>query len=301
LVAVVIAGVAATSAEAGMRVIEVTPTERFEAQKPQPPQRKRHRKPRPAKPAEQQSASLAVTPPAPVSELPGLQPVETAAEPAARSEAMLRQAIAAEEANRLSRLQIWLGAAGATLLLGTLLAFGFMTRAAKRSADVAERALTDLEGPHLYLSADSGYSDGRMGTTPSDPSVFFAFKNFGRTPAVLTKLKASLIFAPELPASLPTNFTTETEGRYVIGEGETTFDVLKSRFSSRIALDALSSDQQKSLENTPSPVLFVGQAEYESVFGDLYVFAWAYRPINGRGFTAAGGKAFNYRMKVARA
>jgi hypothetical protein len=290
-----------------MRVIEVAPVETAKPQKAQPQQRKGQRKPRRARPAEQRNearpvaASTSTTTPASLDAPPGLQQGAGTAAQSPPNEAQLRQAIAAEEANRLSRLQMWLGAGGGTLLLGTLFILGRMTLAATRSADVAERALTDLEGPHLYLSADSGYTDGRMATTQSDPTVIFAFKNFGRTPAVLTKLKASLIIAPDLPAAPPPRFMAETEGRYVIGPGETTFDVMKARFSTHIALEDLSPEQSRSLEQTPSPVLFIGQAEYESVFGDTYVFAWAYRPINGRGFTAAGGKALNYRTKVPRA
>jgi hypothetical protein len=306
LIVFCLAVLAPTVEAARMRVITV-PEEIAQPEKPPKARTQRSRQTQKPRPARQQrtepppaAAPSPASSPAPASEPPGVQRGASAAQQSALSEAQLRQATAAEEANRLSRLQMWLGAAGAVLLLATLIYSTRMTWAAKRSADVAERALTDLEGPHLYLSADSGYSDGRMATMHGDPSVFFAFKNYGRTPAVLTKLKASLLYKPEMPLTPPSDFAMEKEGRFVIGEGETTFDVMKERFCSRIPLESLSEAQQKTLEQHPSPVLFCGLAEYESVFGDRYVFAWGYRPINGRGFAPAGGKAFNYRIKLPR-
>jgi hypothetical protein len=300
LIALSIVAFTATSADAGMRVIEVLPEQKVEPHKPKVGkhrrgQRQKFRRARqtPSSAVQQVAAETPSTPTTP--------PAAPASQPPAENDAAIRQAIAAEEANRLSRFQMGLGAIGAFLLLATLVYSGRAASAAKRAADIAERALTDLEGPHLHLSADSGYSNGRMTSTETDPSVYFVFKNYGRTPAILTQLKAALVLSSETPSTPPSTFTTERAGRYVVGEGETTFDVMKERFSSRISLEDLTAEQRENLRLQPGSVLFYGHAIYESVFGDQYAFGWGFRPISGGGFIPAGGSAYNYRRKVPRA
>src|SRR5262249_15636980 len=149
--------------EAGMRVIEVQPEQKIAPQKP-----KKH-KPRPVPathatndggPAVEQRREIANAA-APAESKP-VEPPATHGAQRAQTDAAVRRAARAEQANSLSRYQIWLGATGAILLLGTLAFSVRATSVARRSADVAERALTELEGPHLNLTADSGYSDGRM-------------------------------------------------------------------------------------------------------------------------------------------
>jgi len=79
-----------------------------------------------------------------------------------------------------------------------------LATAAKKQADIAERSLSGLERPYVFLE---DLTISRQNPLPTLPMVSGVFKNYGRSPAIITAYSwkntiAGMNFRPELANAL---------------------------------------------------------------------------------------------------
>lgn len=81
----------------------------------------------------------------------------------------------------------------AWLLYGTLNATKMAALAAKKSAEVAEKSVNNIERPYVLLESLTpkieNYMDGTAQTPPAQPHAVLTFKNYGRSPAIVTEVR----------------------------------------------------------------------------------------------------------------
>lgn len=205
-----------------------------------------------------------------------------------------RMAKAAEDAVWWSRLQTWLGGIGFIAVIGTLIFSGIAAKAASRSASAAERALTDLERPFVYVEiTNNGFSvlaDGRL--EPAGKLIFQCV-NLGRTPADLHDLRDEIveidkgnwpdpIIPTQEPRSLPPGTVSAADKPYV-------FNIdLVHRIGpvtrGRVGLDI--------------NFFLMGYVRYADVFGHKHLtgFCAIYDPVSW-GFVLRGDDRYNYSRK----
>jgi hypothetical protein len=150
--------------------------------------------------------------------------------------------------------------------------------AAKRSANAAGRSLVDLERPHLFLAVRENnfaeFLSEAAETVHLDrvepPTVACCFKNFGKTPAVLSSL--TICYWPF--ASAPEEAEAQPVGlpdRYVIGVDEST-----ETYRCTIPREWLTTDNLSHLRQPGGTRFwFFGKVAYTGPFSDtLYEEEW---------------------------
>jgi hypothetical protein len=94
--------------------------------------------------------------------------------------------------------------------------------AAKKSADVAEKSVNNLERPYLLVESVAPMIKEHMGETPASsapPSATLSLKNYGRSPALVSELRASLEMT-QANQSVPFIRVSPPGNIIVIGPGE---------------------------------------------------------------------------------
>lgn len=146
--------------------------------------------------------------------------------------------------------------------------------AAKKSADVGERALTHLERPYLFLTYErpdfSSVGDGAMSFR-----VRFKFKNYGRTPAIIRHVCADVGRFERLPETLTYDAADSIfEMReMVVGPTDETEEFRRKIF-------ALERDEANAVQAGKSFICLYGTLSYDDVFETRHgsEFCWIYDP-----------------------
>ncbi|TPI37611.1 hypothetical protein FJW07_17725 [Mesorhizobium sp. B3-1-9] len=176
---------------------------------------------------------------------------------------------------------------------------------AKRSADIAERALLDIERPHLFITATKPlvpikheWADLPDNQRPT-PEAAYSIKNFGRTPAIINEIRASLRLCvlPPTPHYHPGEINNIER---VIGPddafnpvafdrgGLITNKILKELFLSEIHIQG----------REPFHMYLYGEITYTSVYGITDQIGFIYRySTHGQMFHLENIPAYTFRRR----
>ncbi|MGA9851919.1 MAG: hypothetical protein WBR15_03215 [Gammaproteobacteria bacterium] len=137
--------------------------------------------------------------------------------------------------------------------------------AAKKSAD----ALPRIERPYIFVDGDKHTLSGNMRYTE------LVFKNYGKTPAIITRIQTRLVRKVEGEPNKP--------------------DYLSTPISVNIVIESTSGWAHR---EQPSQYLdirwYYGCAEYKDIFGDIHKTWFGFNAIPGHGNNSQfGGDEFN--------
>jgi hypothetical protein len=170
-------------------------------------------------------------------------------------------------------LLVIVGGANCFLIFWTLKATQTAADAAKKSADVAERALVDLEGPYLYPNIlPNSIQDSFKAFTwyeksphTAQPSISFTLKNYGRTLALPQSLIATLFFGgPDDVFKEEAGWSHET----LLGPGESSQPI------ERQMLKPIGMEEYKSIIEEKTRIFLRGSVVFYDVFGNEYMQAF---------------------------
>lgn len=190
--------------------------------------------------------------------------------------AELRAAVASEVAADFAGQQLWLNIFGLLGLFATVVYAGAAWREARRSADVAEKALFGLERPFLVLRIVE--SDIKIEKKTSRyGAVKYQLVNFGRTPAILTRRYFRMTFIEPKPIDPDRVAGTKVAFGIVIGAGgeSPTYEVSKAA-----PLNALLEPHKTGSRERREPYL-IGFVRYRDLMGSEYVTGFCLEYENG--------------------
>ena len=203
--------------------------------------------------------------------------------------------------------RLFLATAGLVFATSGLVVVGFRQirdakeaiAAAVKSANVAERALTELERPFVY----GGVSEPGLRVVPSSHKrgselgrgvLELSIYNFGRTPAILTRIEYAICPAPHgdiCPAMAPS----------VVGGRELpvgTVCVSGDPFVEGQNLRWEFFDEEDDVIASKQSVWITGFVRYDDIFGAHYItgFTQVFDTVSNR-FVRRGGQHYNYTRK----
>ena len=181
--------------------------------------------------------------------------------------------------------------------------------AAKRSAEVAESALTVLERPYVVIDMHA--------TEPSLPwflsydvphpglPLHFQFSNHGRTPAILSEYCAQFLVFP--PAQFPTPIDpisvrgSRLPGGIVVGAGDQLGQELPicAALLDQCANSVEQIEMIKNVSRGMSTVYFQGHLTYSDFFDNRHICGFCYAFMGSR-WKIFGGREFNYSREDLR-
>jgi hypothetical protein len=179
--------------------------------------------------------------------------------------------------------------------------------AAARAAEIAERALVDLERPFVYcsiskpgISVDFGVSQGHG--KPVKWNVEFgvtelAIKNFGRTPAQVTRFYATMKIASN--PGICEAIDPFKEGGKELPVGTICFE--NADFRDTLDLrDFFRTDNinKEAIGAQTSAVWVVGYVRYDDIFGHHHINGFALTfDMESKSFVRRGDAKYNYEKK----
>jgi hypothetical protein len=181
--------------------------------------------------------------------------------------------------------QIWIVyRAQAKIMSGQLEAARDAASAAKIQAETAAQTISHLERPHIYLIIEHNFQEStrriinRMysATWPYRvelvPTVSFKLKNYGKTPAILTQIRAHVIEDGDVPAIEGSFSLMGLGAQFVIADGETSH-VLQAGLGGEYRLNE---DDLNRLQNGDSFWWFYGAVRYDDILGweHIHHFCW---------------------------
>jgi len=208
--------------------------------------------------------------------------------------AQWKAADAAKESADWARQSYWL------ILAGTVI--GFMTFCAaiaaaiyagqaavhtRRSADIAEKALLDIERPHIFVekikalrNINESWLDIPEGKFPFF-EVTYDTLNYGRTPAIITEIKAGIRFGslPAVPHWHPGEITGTMEVVIAPSNKRTATAFYRGNITRPMVAELLFSNTYIP-GREPTRIYFYGTIKYRSVHGaeDEIGFIFRYLP-----------------------
>jgi hypothetical protein len=201
-------------------------------------------------------------------------------------------------------LLVIVGGANCFLIFWTLKATQTAADAAKKSADVAERALVELEGPFLYpvaITNDIRDSFRRFilndnpatPHNPAEPIIKFAVKNYGRTPALPQSVIANLF------SGMPddTSFTEKAEQMGFTNEVLLASDTTSGTVFECKIIKGIDKAEYDKITGGVARIFLRGTIVFYDIFGNEYMqpFCWAWDPKTDR--FAAWGLPRNKRIR----
>ena len=201
--------------------------------------------------------------------------------------------------------QFWASVAGIVFIVGTLWFTKRAADAALKAADVAERALVDLERPHVFVRftnpgmevreinrpLSEGGDEVILASRYSGP-LTIEFVNFGRTPAILTELfdvydptsgKAAMPYAldPETQRGKPLPFGSVSAN----GDPHVISKNTSQAFGGRLL---------KPSDLIDNRFFCLGLLRYRDIMGGEYILGYcAYYDWEAGRFITEGGDAYN--------
>jgi hypothetical protein len=171
-----------------------------------------------------------------------------------------------------------------------------LAAATQRSADVAERALTELECPFVYAEVTQPGlafipSAHQLGSELQRSSLELSLLNFGRTPANLTRLEYQITTTPH--GDIASSIDLRQVGGRELPIGTVSADEHPFTETTNLRLEFF--EEEQDLVDGRRSVWFVGFVRYDDIFGNHHVtgFAKVFDRIGGR-FVTRGGDAYNY-------
>ena len=169
--------------------------------------------------------------------------------------------------------------------------------AAMKSAKAAETALVGIDRPYIFLSKPVLFLFARERCRY--PHAEYYIRNFGRTPAIITKRIYGLKFVENIPDIPPyeeaaqiDDFTAVEAGGEILGEAAQANRILDDSEIVLVRSNVLRS-------------LLFGRIDYEDTFGNKYEMGFGYvrQPYDGRYASnevlgACGGPTYNYHRKI---
>ena len=185
------------------------------------------------------------------------------------------------------------------LLVGflQLIVFGWQGYFLRRTVQVTERSQTVLEGPFIFpviISTDIVdrfhplmlYGETTSGS--ASPTVAFAFKNYGRTPAILRSVAFEVGHWTAMPERPRVDFLARPTASYVLPTDETT-DTFERTIPAPIDNEAF-----RSISKSESFIFFFGEVVYVDIFENGCTMHFGLRwDYGGRRFVPLGEK-YNY-------
>lgn len=156
--------------------------------------------------------------------------------------------------------------------------------AAQKAADVAESSLRDIERPYVFfLPLD--YTLGDIGDVQHDaiailggrhePSIRFNLKNYGKTPALLTRIECEIFYANEPPnESLRRSITLPQNSILAAGDSSEALEFIAEKLNEETAAGVRSGTIH---------FFFRGEITYNDVFGVVHrtFFTWYTDTLGG--------------------
>jgi hypothetical protein len=222
-------------------------------------------------------------------------------ENAAEHRAAVREQQLVDLTSDLADYTLYLFIATAILALATagLVIVGFcqlrdskhIIRAANQSASVAERALTDLERPHVFFKRvyDSGLVIQANGAGRQKGHLRLAFVNRGRSVAVLLAIRHNLRAFPNGQMPPPANPAADA------GDTLPTGVVIAADNAYVFPIDPLTSVSVEDLKLGTSVLWLWGFLRYASIMNRRYVVGFCARlDLDAKRFVLYGGDEYNY-------
>lgn len=208
-----------------------------------------------------------------------------------------RSAKAAEDAAQFGLWQFCVASFGLLGLIGTVYYAAMAADGARQAAHTAERALLDLERPHVYVEITStGLVDGRLSDLPTG-NFTFEFVNHGRTPAIITELADNYVpVAGDPERDLPPPIDPSVTRGRAMPEGVIAppSGAKSPPFSERPINVTESSRLLRQRQN----LFFIGYVRYRDIFGSRYItgFCAVHDRLANR-FVLMGDGRYNYTRK----
>lgn len=170
--------------------------------------------------------------------------------------------------------------------------------ATHKSAQIAERALTELEAPFLGLNITQPglkpHFTDRDKVVKNNSGLQYGFFNHGRTPAVLLELQDELQIcdAGKLPVVLRRKISPYPYGVFV-GAGTTSVP------STRVFADYFTGDEFLKVSTGGSNLFLVGKVKYRDIFQKTFEMGFcAYYDRGVHHFLMEGGDDYNYLREI---
>jgi len=177
---------------------------------------------------------------------------------------------------------------------------------AKRSADIAQSALVELEAPFLSVRVlDPGFrtrmtvNGQNIAMNVSFPGLrlSFCFDNYGRTPASLIEYRGELQATElgKMPAIVDPNVGKAEQFGVMVGPNRRSTALYRLfRESPSVAGNVAKIGNDKELD-----LFFIGFAKYADIFGGEYLLGFCFRfDWTSGSFLLTGGTEYNYRKKT---
>jgi hypothetical protein len=171
-----------------------------------------------------------------------------------------------------------------------------LATATQRSADVAERALTELERPFVYAQVTQPGlafvpSAHQRGYELQRSTLELSLLNFGRTPANLTRLEYQITTAPH--GDIASSIDPRRVGGRELPIGTVSAD--GHPYAEATYLRLWFFEEEQDIVDGRRSVWLVGFVRYDDIFGNHHVtgFAKVFDRIGGR-FVTRGGEEYNY-------
>jgi hypothetical protein len=198
----------------------------------------------------------------------------------------------AEKADdRIARYTFWLAILTGALSVSTLL----LWRVTKKSAEIAERALTELERPFVGIEIENtGFTVKDAKTDPYvmlDRDLTFKFANYGRTPATITEMfdKFYVCEPGEMPPPVSPTQGNKFPFGVIIGANE------RSASSTRSPSKGIDPNLWQTFSTGENALFLIGFVRFQDIFGKFHVTGFCLKFNKGDArFLFEGDKRYNY-------
>lgn len=168
--------------------------------------------------------------------------------------------------------------------------------AAQKTADVGEKALTNLECPYIHVEVPQ---TGLLidGTRYASASSFqSAFRNYGRTPALFTEVRDMIVVLPR--PQFPTPIDVENDRGDLLPEGTMAAPNMGAFMLSHNLFAELSLEQREGIANDSMRAFFIGFVRFKDVLDRHHRVGWCmqFDRIGGE-WHLRGGQGWNYSCK----
>jgi hypothetical protein len=166
--------------------------------------------------------------------------------------------------------------------------------AAKRSADVAERALTELEAPVVEIKIrDTGLKLGEV-----DGRLAFSFVNYGRTPARILEFDDAIESVPLGEAPIPPDPTGKRGRAMPYGIFTPPNGGECEEYGKIVLRSNLTGPPAGPYRSESRAMFFVGYVTYSDIFNNVFTvgFCLLYDPQRAR-WVFRGDEKYNYHRK----
>jgi hypothetical protein len=176
--------------------------------------------------------------------------------------------------------------------------------AAKKSADVAERSMIDLEGPLLYpvieqnniwesFASFNVWDHPTSSHNPVRPEIAFRLKNFGRTPALPRTISAVFFYGE--PHQAPSD---DLAGLF--GESFIVPAAASNKEIGRKTCKQIDPDVCRAIMANHGALYLKGSVMFFDIFGHQYeqTFCFRWIPVPGEDSFAAWGPQWNKRRRM---